>query len=187
MPYCDSCGKQHADKENFCSSCGAKIVNNSTSANVIQYNEIKPKKYKFDIDIELKRELLIKLLLKKYIKEYLYIFIVSSLVCVVSYTYYLSTNSETASGWMTYSGLFAGISLPALLFRLKKRRDLIKSLSLSNSIKNIWAEIETYKGTSGNETKDFVLHAYNKTFKVPEIILPMSIEECLNMINSKLD
>lgn len=141
------------------------------------------------VEIELtKREKLIKLLLKKYINEYLYIFVISSIVALVSYGYSLLTYSESAEGWTTYGGLFAIVSFFGLIYRIIRKNKLIKSLSSKIGEKNsdIWADIEVYKPLkSDKEVRTFVLHVSGKSYKVPEVMLPYTIEDCLDIINKK--
>ena len=190
MLFCENCGNQISDTAKFCPKCGESLIKDYDSQKLsrptVENSNIN---YKVN-DITEKREKLIKVLLEKYINEYLYLLIISSLVSISSYTYYLITLSESATGWTVFGGLFVIVSFPTLLVRLHKRNNLIKVLSsnLSHS-SEIWAEKQTDKiyrpGMWGNESNTFVLHALGKSYNVPEVMLPYTLDECLEIINFK--
>lgn len=192
MPFCENCGNNVSEIAKFCPSCGESLNKEYDSEKVHRLTTEEHPNRNFKVeDNALKREKLIKLLLKKYIDEYVYILIISSVVSVASYVYYLITLSESATGWTVFGGLFAVVSFSGLLFCLNKRNNLINALSSNlGANSEIWAEIQTDKiyrpGMWGNESNTFVLHALGKTYKVPEAMLPYSMEECLNIINLKI-
>ena len=189
MPFCENCGNKVSETAKFCPNCGASLNKGDDFE-----KEYQPSEEHLNRNIEdnvIKREKLIKLLLKKYINEYLYLLIISLLISVASYGYYLITLSESATGLTVLGGLFAVVSFSVLLFRLNKRNNLTNALSSNlGANSEIWAEIQTDKiyrpGVWGNESNTFVLHTLGKSFKVPEVMLPYPMEECLNIINLKL-
>lgn len=189
MSFCENCGNRVSDTAKFCPNCGASL--NKGHDLEKEYQPSEEHLNKNIEDNEIKREKLIKLLLKKYINEYLYLLIISLLISVASYGYYLITLSESATGWTVFGGLFAVVSISVLLFRLNKRNYLIKALPSNLGLNSdIWAEKQTEKvhrpGMWGHEVNTFVLHALGKSFEVPEVMLPYPMEECLNIINLKL-
>jgi hypothetical protein len=67
---------------------------------------------------------------------------------------------------------------------------MIRILSSNlNHSSEIWAEKQTDKiyrpGMWGNESNTFVLHALGKSYNVPEVMLPYTVDECLEIIKTK--
>lgn len=177
MLFCENCGNKISDAPKFCPNCGESLIKEYDSQKLSQPTEQHSNRNSKVKDDAIKREKLIKLLLKKYVNEYLYILIISSLVSVASYGYYLITLSESAIGWAVFGGLFVVISLPVLMFRLQKRNNLIKALSTNvNPNSEIWA---------GHEGNTFILHVLSKSYEIPKVMLPYSLDKCLEIINSK--
>lgn len=190
MPFCEKCGSKTSDSSKFCHNCGSSIVIEKDSQDYSIQNENRPNNITRIDDDATKQEKLIRLLLKKYVNEYIFLLIISSIVSVASYAYYLISSSESALSWLVFGLLFVFASSIVLINRLVKQNNLIRILSSNgNSTLEIWAEKQTQKihrpGMWGNEVNTLVLHVFGKSYEVPEIMLPYTLDECLEIINSK--